>query len=314
MARSLERHLSSELEKRFERTNADTARHPHSHQLGGNIPRYIGDECHEILFRGETAVTVSTSNRSRLRRAFTLIELLVIVTIIAVLTALLLPAIAHVKGTARRTECLSRMKQWTLGFISYADDNDDFIPREDFANTGNVQWNNWNAVRHAQSVDVWYNALSNYVGVPSASSYASLAKRPAFYERASLFQCPGASIPTSTPLIALFSVAMNSQLIEPPDHVPTIRFNTITRPPDTVLFQDNLLEGEKRVSQFQAWASLGQPAAMATRFAGVRHGRGGNLAFADGSAQWRVGEEVVETSGPGAGQGKPGSGVIWDIH
>jgi prepilin-type N-terminal cleavage/methylation domain-containing protein/prepilin-type processing-associated H-X9-DG protein len=257
---------------------------------------------------------VSFGNQSILRRAFTLIELLVVIAIIAVLAALLLPAIAHVKEKAHRTECLSRMRQWTLGFISYAHDNDDFIPREDFANNGTVQWNNWNAVRHAQSADVWYNALSNYVGVPSASSYASLAKRSAFYERASLFQCPSASIPTSTPLIALFSVGMNSQLIEPLEYIPTIRLSTITRPSDTVLFQDNLLDGEKRVSQFQAWDSLGQPASMATRFAGVRHGRGGNLAFGDGSVRWRVGEELVETIGPGAGQAKPGSGVIWDIH
>lgn len=257
---------------------------------------------------------VSPSNGRNRRSAFTLIELLVVIAIIAVLAALLLPAIAHVKGTARRTECLSRMRQWSLGFISYAHDNDDFIPREDFANNGSVQWDNWNAVRHAQSADVWYNALSNYVGVPAAASYASLARRSAFYERESLFQCPSASIPTSTPLIALFSVAMNSQLIEPPDNIPTIRIGKITQPSDTVLFQDNLLDGEKRVSQFQAWSFLGQPASMATRFAGVRHGHGGNFAFADGSARWRVGTEVVETDGPGAGQGKPGSGVIWDIH
>jgi prepilin-type processing-associated H-X9-DG protein len=198
-----------------------------------------------------------------------------------------------------------------LGVIAYADDNEGWIPREGYATNGSVQWNNWNAVRNPQSQDVWYNALSNHVGVPSAASYAFVDRRPDFYERASLFQCPSARIPKTTPLIALFSVAMNSQLIEP-GRAPTIQFSRIKNP-STVLFLDNLLEDEKPTSPRQELQNLGQPAAMATRFAGNRHGRGGNLAFADGSARWLAGDKVVETTGPGAGGPKlPERDVVWE--
>jgi prepilin-type processing-associated H-X9-DG protein len=240
-----------------------------------------------------------------------LLELVVVIAIIALLAALLLPALSKAKASAQQVECISRLKQWALGFHSYTEDNEGWIPREGFSSDGNVRWDNWNAVVRPQSRDVWYNALSDYVGVPSAASY--YRNTEAFYERASLFHCPRARIAIALPSIALFSLAMNSQLIEP-ESAPTIQFEGIHDPARTVLFIENLLEGEPRVVPQQDRTYLGQPAAAADRFAGVRHGRGGNLAFADGSAQWLPGNKVVETEGPGAGKIKqPETEVIWNL-
>jgi prepilin-type N-terminal cleavage/methylation domain-containing protein len=62
------------------------------------------------------------------RRAFTLVELLVVVAIIGILVALLLPTLARAKQHAVRTRCLSNVKQFSLGLIIYAQENQDQFP------------------------------------------------------------------------------------------------------------------------------------------------------------------------------------------
>ncbi|MHC4171794.1 MAG: type II secretion system protein [Planctomycetota bacterium] len=63
----------------------------------------------------------------RSRRGFTLIELLVVIAIIALLMAILMPALNRVKKQARAVVCEARLKQWGLMFAMYTDDHDGYF-------------------------------------------------------------------------------------------------------------------------------------------------------------------------------------------
>jgi prepilin-type N-terminal cleavage/methylation domain-containing protein len=216
-------------------------------------------------------------------RAFTLIELLVVVSIISILAAILLPALASAKEKGRGTRCVSNLREWGLAFNLYAADNNDFLPRRGQG----VQ-----PLSQITRPDDWFNALPVYLSLPMFEQmFSNNAPAP---QSQSVFVCPTA-LNTNASAQCFLPYGMNMNLS--PWNLPlATKFAQVKLPVCVVAMAD-------APGPYSATYPSMQPYSIVARHSGHI-----NLLFLAGQVQGFAGPTV------GCGAGDPGqSDVRWLI-
>lgn len=115
------------------------------------------------------------------RALFTLIELLVVIAIIAILAAILLPALNSARMRGHSASCVSQQKQIGTAVLNYIDDHDDFIPYSQDVATAS---NGWRGIGGAKA-PAWFCRIATYVGLEAQGYDKIKDAKPGI-----LFDCP----------------------------------------------------------------------------------------------------------------------------
>jgi len=219
------------------------------------------------------------------RKAFTLIELLVVIAIIAILMAILMPALNRAKEQGRRAVCLNNLRQLTLAWIMYADENDDKLvngaagygpPYNDsFGHKDERAWvGDCCAAGWAQGEQLPENVQKERIKEGALWSYVKDVK---------LYRCPTGSrgeMLTYAVMFSMNAICYDEVLQEPGLYIKKRNEIHSPAPAFRLVFID------------EGWVS---PDAFAVHYGGeerwwddppVRHGDGTNVSFADGHNEY----------------------------
>lgn len=245
------------------------------------------------------------------RRGFTIIEMLTVVGVIALLMALLLPAIGMVQRSARAEVSKSNLRQWGIGTIGYINLNKDSLPWEGLKNLGDMELN-------LNQPRFWANAVPPFVG---QKPYKEIVEE-CFQKQIDVPTGDGGSIFVDPAAIPegdapwqfgqpgengwrrqfYFNYVPNSQL----NNTYLAKFNIAQFTPDQVMRMAHISEPSATILMVEMRANrnelpstdphfnrdLKRHRSDWKRFA-ARHFKGGHLMFADGHVDHALNADVI---------------------
>jgi len=248
--------------------------------------------------------TAKTVFGSAPRSAFSLVELLVVVSTVALLMGLILPALRRAGAMAKQTVCQSRLRQWGLAFEAYAADYDGLYPHID--GRDRTASNPRTEAERADYYSGWIDVLPPLMGEKPWCDH-DYWRKPG---RNTIFQCPAAELAPEASYkyrparSGYFSYAMNSclELDEncwPPYasegtdwRMPSfLRTTSIKNPARLILLFDQLLDPEKGYGGATYNATAGKYCGSYPKAFSARHAKpggllGGLILHCDYHVQW----------------------------
>lgn len=233
------------------------------------------------------------------KHGFSLVEMLVVIAIIAILAAVLFPAVSSALKKGKMTFALNSLKQVSQRTVTYAGEHRDFLPLPKIATTPTPAWTD---LASSTADDAWFNGLLDYMDVQPASEFADAPE--SFYKPSNILYLTGARYPSDKLSRPYWAFGMNKNLSVNSGAAP-IKIHTVSKPSVTVFMLEMGFSNEKPSFKNPIYAgrTLGGPGSFIARYDGR-----GVMAFLDSHGESRKISETVKTDGSAI---TPQKEIVW---